>query len=298
MCGDAVSARAGHPDAGHSPPFVAFAYELGRRRATGVLQVGAAGEVLAIRDGAVVAADGDALGRQVAGQLARLALLERTTWSFRPAAVAEGGRDLPLTRWARQHATSALHAEMAARISGELAGARVQLRPGQAPELTHLDTTDRLLVTALATPRDLRELAALARAPRFRLLAFLWFLRSIGALLVIRSEAAGVVAPAPLVEPLGARLAGSSLRDAPSSTTTRAPRPATREARPSLPRAAALKLLGLPDHADAQRVRAAFRGLARMLHPDLHPGVGEQRRRDLERRLATVNAAYAELTAT
>jgi hypothetical protein len=267
MCGEALSARAGNPGGRPPLPFVAFAYELGLRRASGELVIASSGATLSLREGAVVTSELDALGRQVTAALARLAGLDRSAWSFRPgpADEGEGGRLLPLTQWARQHAERGLDMALAAQITGDLAGARLQLRPGRGPDPAALDATDRLLVTALAKPRDLRELASFARAPRFRLLAFVHFLRSVGALIVLRS---GTVA----------RLAA--------------------EPPPQRPRAAALELLGLPAHADAQRVKATFRGLARSLHPDLHPGAGEHLRRELERRLATVNAAYAALTAS
>jgi len=277
MCGEGISVTANHPGGRggrHVPPFVTFAYELGRSRATGVLASEASGDLL-IRHGAAVAAPLDVLGRRAAGELARVATLDSPAWSFRPGPVSAGGRTLPLVQWVRQHVERGVDLALATQLTSELGSTRVSLRPGEAPDLAELDATDRLLVSALAVPRDLRELAALARAPRFRVLAFVHFLRSVGALTTL-----GAVTESPLPQ------------------ARRPPPAAPNISLPRSHRAAALQLLGLPAHADTRHVKAAFRALARMLHPDLHPGVGEQRRRELERRLATVNAAYAELTAT
>jgi len=268
-------ARAGSaPDA-----FVQFAYELGRTRATGVLYVDSPGDgltTLGIHEGAVMSSELDALGRHAAAELARLAQLASTSLSFRPGSGEPPiGRRVPLVQWVRQHIERQLDLALAARISRDLAGARVQLRAGAGPDLADLDAADRVLVTALARPRDLRELATLARVPRFQLLSLVYFLCSVGALITSRATSELLLEqrspPRAVVEPPPSRLAA--------------------------PRAAALHLLGLPPEASAQRVKAAFRALARTLHPDLHPGVGDHDRRELERRLASVNAAYAELTA-
>lgn len=255
-----------------------FAYELGRGRASGTLYVDAPGAALAtvrVHEGAVVVSELDALGRHAMAELSRLALLPSTSLTFRPGAGERpAGRRVPLVPWIRQHVQRQLEATRAAWISRELAGARIELRPGAGPDAADLDATDRVLVAALARPRELRELATLARVPRFRLLALLDFLASVGALLVSRASAERSTAPASARQAKGAAPLAS-------------------------PHAAALRLLGLPDDAgaDGARVKTAFRALARRLHPDLHPGAAEHDKRELERRLASVNAAYAELTA-
>lgn len=165
-------------------PFLPFAYELGRRRSTGVLALESAGEPLSIREGAVVASDLDVVARQAAATLDRIATLDRPAWSFRPAPVSGSvtGPLLPLARWARRHLERAFDMETAARLTRDLAGARLCLRPCRAPAHDDLDEADRRLVIALSRPRALRELAAAARTSRFRLLAFLHFARSVGAL--------------------------------------------------------------------------------------------------------------------
>jgi DnaJ-domain-containing protein 1 len=109
--------------------------------------------------------------------------------------------------------------------------------------------------------RRLDQIWPLARTPRFRLLAFLHFLRAVGALVGV-----SVVAE----------------RSAPSGGL---------DARQS----AARRLLGVDETADAGEVKRAYRRLARALHPDLQPGVDDQRRRALERRFAEVTAAYEAL---
>ena len=103
-----------------------------------------------------------------------------------------------------------------------------------------------------------------ARVPRFRALAFLHFLSSVDA--VHAPDAEG---PDPIEGAL--------------------------EAAPRSSRSDALDLLGLPPSADGEVIKRAFRRLARALHPDLHPRAGDAERRELERRLAKVNAAYGEL---
>src|SRR6185503_6879742 len=127
----------------------------------------------------------------------------------------------------------------------ELAGSRLVLRAGLAPE--PLDDADRRMSAALAEPRPLDRLWPVARAPRFRLLAFLHFLRAVGALDVERAAPARA-APTPRLDP--------------SLDPRFDPR-----------RAAAMQLLGLDDAADPDAVKRAYRRLARTLHPDLQPHV-------------------------
>src|SRR5262245_58376220 len=61
-------------------PSLPFVYNLGRRRATGTLRAYPSGETLAIREGAVIAPEHDALGRQAAAMLSRIATLPRSAW--------------------------------------------------------------------------------------------------------------------------------------------------------------------------------------------------------------------------
>jgi DnaJ-domain-containing protein 1 len=146
----------------------------------------------------------------------------------------------------------------------------MMLRAELAPEL--LDEADRRMLAALDRPRLLDEIWTLARTPRFRLLAFVHFLRAVDAL-DVSGIAAERSAPVRGIDPVRA-LPAHGLD----------PR-----------RAAALRLLGVDDAADAEAVKRAYRRLARALHPDLQPDADEQRRRALERRFAEVTAAYESL---
>jgi hypothetical protein len=115
------------------------------------------------------------------------------------------------------------------------------------------------MLAAMTLPRRLDQIWPLARTPRFRLLAFVHFLRGVDAL-----EVEGVV-----VE---------------RSVMIVDPR-----------REAARRLLGLDPTADLDAVKRAYRRLARALHPDLQPHLDADRRRALERRFAEVTAAYQTL---
>jgi len=115
-------------------------------------------------------------------------------------------------------------------------------------------------LAAMSQPRRLDQIWPLARTPRFRMLTFLHFLLSVGAVSLI-----GVAAP----------------RRIPAS-----PR-----------RELAHRLLGVQVGADITTVKRAYRRLARALHPDLHPTANDERRRHLERQLAAVTDAYRELSA-
>ena len=117
------------------------------------------------------------------------------------------------------------------------------------------------MLAAMDQPRRLDQIWPLARTPRFRLLAFLHFLRSVDAL-----EMLGVVAE----------------KSGPHRTV---------DGR----RRVALATLGIDDDADLETVKRAYRRLARELHPDLQPDADAQRRRTLERRFAEVTAAYEAL---
>ncbi len=69
--------------------------------------------------------------------------------------------------------------------------------------------------------------------------------------------------------------------------------------RPSLRRepirVRAFTTLGLPNGADAEAVRRAFRSLARVTHPDSHPQASSEEKAQLMRRFAELSAAYHAL---
>lgn len=239
-------------------------YRLGRSGATGVLTVSAPGarsEVLVLRRGHVITAEADVAGRIAAGRLARLCAIPGATATFSggTAAYPPGSvRQLSLVAWVRHHLESQLDAGRAVQLVEDLAGARLAIRPELAPAAS--DDTDRRMIEAMIQPRRLDQIATIARTPRFRLLCFVHFLRTIGALVVL--GVAAEVAPPP--EP----------RD---------------------PAANARRLLGVTDDADETTIKRAYRRLARALHPDLRGGMDEIRRRELERRLAEVTVAYDQL---
>jgi hypothetical protein len=64
---------------------------------------------------------------------------------------------------------------------------------------------------------------------------------------------------------------------------------------PESPRARALRTLGLHGEPGADAVRAAFRQLARMWHPDRHPTANEHMRAALCQRFAQITGAYEQL---
>jgi hypothetical protein len=256
---------------------VLFAYELGVARATGALVIeprGASRESVEVLVGEALTTEADALGRQASSRLARLASLPGARLCFEPAVVSGALRTLPLAQWARQTLEREVDLDASQRLAHELGDVELALIPRRAPDPAHLDPTERRLVAALARPRRLPELCTVARIARYKVLAFLHFLRETGALEV--------------------RGSASSRPARPSSPPARA----FAAASPPPPKVAALGVLGLPGDADAVRVKQTFRSLARAFHPDRHPGVGEERRRELELRLARLTAAYAELIAT
>jgi DnaJ-domain-containing protein 1 len=246
---------------------VRFAYRLGRQSASGILTVTARlarNEVFVLRRGhAIVAGTGELDKKTLVTRLARVAAQDSVV-------VFEGGiagvmplgatQHVSLATWARTHLEAQLDGSLADSIVRELAGARLVLRAELAPEPQ--DEADRRMLIALAQPRRLDQIWPLARTPRFRLLAFVHFLRSVDAL-----EAEGIVAE----------------QSAPHRVLD--PR-----------RVAALQLLGVEADADADAVKRAYRRLARALHPDLQPDADAMRRRALERRFAEVTAAYEALS--
>lgn len=57
----------------------------------------------------------------------------------------------------------------------------------------------------------------------------------------------------------------------------------------------AFQRLELPDGSSHEDIKHAYRRLARVLHPDLHPTATPDEHRELERRFAEVSAAYRRL---
>jgi len=234
-------------------------YRLGRQAASGVVTIGGAGprdEVLVLRRGGVVCSDSSVLTTR----LVRLAALELLHVRFEGGVTAypPGSQHvLYLAGWARAHLEQQLDGSLADVLVRELAGTRLSIRPELAPEPA--DEADRRMLAAMVQPRRLDQIWPLARTPRFRLLAFLHFLRAVDVLVV-----EGVAARRP--------------------ATGGDPR-----------RAAALRLLGITEAADLDEVKRAYRRLARSLHPDLRPDADDGERRALERRFAEVTAAYEAL---
>lgn len=240
---------------------VRLAYRLGRQAASGMLTLAARGcrpDVVVLRRGAAVCGDGEPAKRALVARLAA-AVAEPSI-----AVVFDGGvtayppgatHHVALADWTRSHIEAQLDTALAAELVRQLAGVRMAVRADLAP--APVDDADRRMLAALAQLRRIDQIWPLARTPRFRLLGFLHFLRTVGALVV-----EGVV-----IE----RAAAESRR------------------------IAAMRLLGVDDTADADAIKRAYRRLARALHPDLQPEADAQRRRLLERRFAEVAEAYEVL---
>ncbi len=250
--------------------FVRLAYRLGRSHATGTLTIDTErGGPLVLRRGALIAAPADERGTLARTRLARLAAADGGRWWF------DGGSapyppgasvTVPLAGWARQHLEAQLDSGRAEALTAELAGRRLAIVTDHQLPADLLDEADRRIVAAMAQPRRLDQLWTQARLPRFRLLSFLHFLRHVGALTIAEIGAA-------------------------DSGPHRAPPP------PPPPNAdpAALRVLGLTGPADRDTIKRAYRRLARVLHPDLHPGVDGERRQQLEARMVEASAAAATL---
>ena len=220
---------------------------------------GARAELFVLRRGSVVVTEGELARRTLVARLSRLAVIEEVN------AVFDGGVGVyppgaqhlvGLAAWARQHLEQQLDGSLAERMIRELAGIRLALRGELAPEA--VDEADRRIIAVMAQPRRLDQIWPLARTPRFRMLAFLYFLRGVDAL-----ELEGIVAE----------------RSAPTRTLD--PR-----------RSAARKTLGVAETADLETIKRAYRRLARSIHPDLQPTANLEQRRGLERRFAEITAAY------
>jgi DnaJ-domain-containing protein 1 len=251
-------------------------YRLGKSGASGVLTLTARAtraEVFVLRRGATIIRSTGTVGdmelakRMLVSRLARLAAIcgeEHSALGL----TFEGGvggmsppttHGVPLTAWAREHLEAQLDGRLADVLVRDLAGARLGLRHDLAPE--PMDEADRRMLAAMALPRRLDQIWPLARTPRFRLLAFVHFLRAVDAL-----DVTGIAAE----------------RSSPPATV-------------NPQRAAALRLLGVDNTADPDVLKRAYRRLARSLHPDLQPHADADRRRTLERRFAEVTAAYESL---
>jgi DnaJ domain len=257
--------------AGVARDFVVVAWEKGCSRATGALSVQplrGMRQTITVRDGGIISCHSDALGRRADAELSRLAAIPNAVVSFDAGPVEGRGRPWPLDRWARRAIDRMLSVEKAEQLTRELGSATLTLN-SSLPIAIGADECERVLLEHLARGAKLGELFSAARVPRYRVLSLVHFVLAVGAL------------EAPPPSSRRRLLAGP---------------PAPTPLRP--PKAAALELLGVPPGASADVIKAAFRRLAKALHPDLHPGIGEVRRRDLERQLALVNAAYGELTAS
>lgn len=274
---------------------VRVVYSLGRHAASGVLTLAApaAGvetrtetrsEVFVLRRGSALCAEGELGRRAIGARLARAAAepslaarFESGVAAYPPGAVNQ----LSLAAWARSHIEGRFDGALAEAVVRELDGRRLALRPELAPEPA--DDADRRMLAAMAQPRRLDQIWLIARTPRYRMLAFLHLLRSLGAL-DVEGPTQGPGARASTTGPTAASTNASRI----ASTHARA---RSAEAR----RAAAMRLLGLDGNVDADDVKRAYRRLARTLHPDLQPGADDDRRRLLERRFAELTAAYEAL---
>jgi DnaJ-domain-containing protein 1 len=241
-------------------------YRLGRQSASGILTITPAGsrrgDVFVLRRGCVVVADGELARRALISRLVRLVALDEVELEFEGGVTAYPPgtqHQVSLAAWARSHVEAQLDNARADSLVRQLAGVRLMVRPEIAPEPA--DEADRRMLAALGQPRRLEQVASLARTPRFRLLAFIHFLRAIDAL-----DAEGVVAE----------------KSAPHRSV---------DSR----RAGAARVLGLTEDADLDAIKRAYRKLARALHPDLQPEADDTHRRTLERRFAEVTAAYEAL---
>jgi DnaJ-domain-containing protein 1 len=240
-------------------------YRLGHQNASGVLTLtarAARAEVFVLRRGHVMVAEGDVAKKALVARFARLAAVDEIVVVFEGGVTAYppgATNQISLTAWTRAHLEGQLDGMLAEVMVRELAGVRLSLRTELAP--TAIDEADRRMLAAMAIPRRLDQIWPLARTPRFRLLAFLHFLRGVDAL-----EGLGVVAE----------------RSAPHRIVDRR-------------RQAALEMLGIEEGSDLETVKRAYRRMARTLHPDLQPEADALRKRTLERRFAEVTAAYEAL---
>lgn len=277
-----------------------FLYRLGHAQVTGVLELlpnAGAAEALWIERGSAVTGVSDPLGRMTSRRLAGLAASWRIRFCFNAGAHAgaatpqPGSQALHLSVWARSHLEAQLDAQCARVLLEELTGPRLAIAPGCAPLPVACDEIDLRIVAAMQAPRLLHEIWRHARTSRFRLLSFLYFLRSVGAL-----HMSGARAPATqrartatgrhptdagAVTGVGQSTDDRGLSFDPSGDGQRQ----------------AERLLGVAPGADRAAIRRAYRRRARALHPDLQPQLSELQRRRLEHALAVVTEAYEQLMA-
>jgi DnaJ-domain-containing protein 1 len=245
---------------------VRLIYRLGRHGASGMLKLtpfGERTECFVLRRGNAMVGEGELAKRALLARFVRLVSTDDVALLFEggvTSVIPPGAQHtVSLMGWARTHLEAQLDSSLADALVRQLAGIRLSIRTELAPD--PLDEADRRMLVAMTLPRRLDQIWPLARTPRFRLLSFIHFLKSVDALAV-----EGIVAE----------------RSAP-----------VRRIDPR--RAAALELLGVQDDADVEDVKRAYRRLARALHPDLQPHADADRRRTLERRFAEVTAAYEAL---
>jgi DnaJ-domain-containing protein 1 len=256
-------------------------------------------EVFVLRHGAVVCGEGEPARRAVIVRLARAAGSPSIAASFDGgiSAYPPGAlHQVALAGWARAHLEAQLDGSLADILEHELAGVRLILHHDLAPE--PLDDTDRRLIAQLAQPRRLDQLAELARAPRFRLLAFLHFLREVGAIDPTGGSAprpAGRAVGVPTPRPAGRAVGVPTPRDLASPIVVDGVAPARGASVLVDARAAARRVLGVNAGADLDTVKRAYRRLARAVHPDLQPHADDHRRRQLEQRFAELTWAYEAL---
>lgn len=123
------------------------------------------------------------------------------------------------------------------------------------PHSSALEAGEETLVAFLGTAKTVPELLQHGALSPLRTLQLLVFLDGLGALLLGREAEQAE------------RFTTAALRDA-------------------------LAVLELPTTARADELRAAYRRLARSLHPDAHPGLSAAEQRELTDRFARVHAAY------
>ncbi|HWN68707.1 MAG TPA: DnaJ domain-containing protein [Haliangium sp.] len=275
-----------------------FLYRLGHAQVTGVLDLvpspGGA-EVLWIERGCVVTSAADPMGRVTARRLGGLAGMRRVRYCFAAGghtgagSPQPGGPTLHLSGWARSHLEAQLDAQCGRVLLEELTGPRLSIAPGCAPPVAVCDEIDLRIVAAMQAPRPLHEIWRLARTSRFRLLSFLYFLRSVRAL----HFSGGPQAAAGPAGPGAIGPAGAGVTSSPDHARQRPP---TLDPHQDTQRQAE-RLLGVGPGADRATIRRAYRRRARALHPDLQPQLSELQRRRLEHALAVVTEAYEQLLA-
>lgn len=283
-----------------------FLYRLGLAQVTGVLDLlpnAGAAEALWIERGSVVTGVSDPLGRVTSRRLAGMAASRRIRFCFAAGAHAGAGAPPPgcqvlhLSVWARSHLEAQLDAQCARVLLDELTGPRLAIAPGCAPPALACDEIDLRIIAAMEAPRLLHEIWRLARTSRFRLLSFLYFLRSVGALHLSDNR-----------PPASQRARTASGRDAPDVGVIGVVGVASGMGQGTDERSWAFdpngdgqrqaeRLLGVAPGADRAAIRRAYRRRARALHPDLQPQLSELQRRRLEHALAVVTEAYEQLMA-